>query len=773
VNQKGIAHIFLILIILVGIGVGLYLIQNPQIFTPKANVDPLAKITNEGFETTLNPFGNPWGWKKKPNPNMPVSIGGAGLKQYISKKADGSYLYQDSDGAIKEALAQYYAKTNTGYIYLDSYTPHSSGIDQRSIDVITRTKQLNPNVKFLGYYVQWEPPPGWEEIITKADAGDQYFEDFLVHQDNRPSRKEYRITARPDKPEWGPVPLLDITNPNVRAYVVPKLVASIQAAKMDGVMNDGLFYHAANAYDPNSSFPNNYMPPSIKNAWPGAMAQFVQDIKTGMAGTNLEIFGNVDDDFPQFMQNDLLRAGRLDGVIFEDPFNARPNTDGIAKVAGLMDFVDSVGKKAIYIVSGAHNGTNFASTNPSEEILAHRYFLAAYMLTMRNGNNMFEYHHPTSIFYQYNSQAFFKEWDLNLGGATSGIESVGNGVFVRKFEKGYVYWNPTNSNYTIQGGRDLYNIDNGQDINGQVVPAKSGAFFVTSSVLQEYNNPPAGTRPSPSPSAILGPAPVSCQAAGGICADASNKAADGRTCSQSLNLGPTGDCTGTHIYCFAANSCTNPTPLPSSMVNISTIPGSGTITPGAQTITWDKASGAVKFTLKIDDRANEFNQACDGNNLAGDICLTNYTSNTFEFNFIEGHTYTVQVFQHDSSRAQLGGPVSVGVIAQYTPPGAFTLNQPVAFCSGNNSHIRLSWTSPATNAPRPGVNSGYFIYIDGQYKYNALHALNLDDPEPKTPGQTYRYKVEAVVVPAKTPSNEQTIVAANCSLAAPNFNQKT
>ncbi len=36
-NQKGIAHLFLILLILAGIGVGLYLVQNPTIFNPKAD----------------------------------------------------------------------------------------------------------------------------------------------------------------------------------------------------------------------------------------------------------------------------------------------------------------------------------------------------------------------------------------------------------------------------------------------------------------------------------------------------------------------------------------------------------------------------------------------------------------------------------------------------------------------------------------------------------------------------------------------------------------
>ena len=35
--------------------------------------------------------------------------------------------------------------------------------------------------------------------------------------------------------------------------------------------------------------------------------------------------------------------------------------------------------------------------------------------------------------------AFFKEWDINLGAPTAAAEDLGNGVYLRKFQKGYVY----------------------------------------------------------------------------------------------------------------------------------------------------------------------------------------------------------------------------------------------------------------------------------------------------------------------------------------------
>lgn len=60
-NQKGIAHLFVVLILLIGIIAGVYLVQHPQIFKPKAhegnpvNTDSLFDITNY---SELEPSGS-------------------------------------------------------------------------------------------------------------------------------------------------------------------------------------------------------------------------------------------------------------------------------------------------------------------------------------------------------------------------------------------------------------------------------------------------------------------------------------------------------------------------------------------------------------------------------------------------------------------------------------------------------------------------------------------------------------------------------------------
>lgn len=482
-NQQGFGHVILVLILLAATGITAYLALTQLTKIPKptkvGETPQPGKITQENYETTLNPFGDPWAWKKNSNPSIPVML-----------SAPAHYLkYQDPDKFILESQAKYLAKSNAPFLYFDSYEPHVEGQNPKSIELITRIKQLNPNIKALGYFVQWEAPPGYDEVIKGADNGNSAFEAFFVHKKDLPATKENRLNGRPDHPEWGEF-LMDITNPDYRAFVIPKIVASIRASKMDGLMNDMLFYNLTDRFNnPPRSLPDNLLPGQTKDAWPKAMIAFIQELKTAM-GPELYLFGNVDDGDPKFMKNDLLAPGRLDGVFFEDPFNGRSNPNSIERINNLMDIVDSFGKKSIMIVTGSANGTTFNTSNNELEKATQRYFFANYLITLRSSNHVYLYYYPTSINSQFNSEAFFREWDLDIGPALSEAEKLGNGVWLRKFERAWVYWNPTQNDYQIKGSKELFNIDNGQELTGQLVPANSGAIFVTPDLLTEYNRPP-------------------------------------------------------------------------------------------------------------------------------------------------------------------------------------------------------------------------------------------------------------------------------------------
>jgi hypothetical protein len=204
-----------------------------------------------------------------------------------------------------------------------------------------------------------------------------------------------------------------------------------------------------------------------------------------------------------------------------------------------------------------------------------------------------------------------------------------------------------------------------------------------------------------------------------------------------------------------------PEPDLAAPINLS-IPGLTTVPPGPVPLTWERAPGHVDFTVKIDDLANDYNN-CDGPDRSGDVCLQHYTGGgVYTHNFIKDHNYNIQVFQQNAAGQDVGGTVGVSVTAQ--APGPFTLAANT-YCSVGNSHIRLGWSKPTTG-PRPGIDSGYFVYVNGQYTYNALHVFRFDDPTPRVPGQTYKYKIEAVVnagAGGKTFSNEIDVVAENCN----------
>lgn len=60
-NQKGIAHLFLILIVLGGIVLGVYLSLNPQVFSPRAQTapPPAVKLYLPDSDSEYSPYASP------------------------------------------------------------------------------------------------------------------------------------------------------------------------------------------------------------------------------------------------------------------------------------------------------------------------------------------------------------------------------------------------------------------------------------------------------------------------------------------------------------------------------------------------------------------------------------------------------------------------------------------------------------------------------------------------------------------------------------------
>lgn len=277
-NESGFALVQLLFLALLGTGLvaALNLSLHPAVFNSKANELP----AKSSYETVYNPFGDPWASKKNPYSSIPVSLSVATIRSE-PKNAIAEWPENEID---------YYAKSNAPILYLDraNLQLKSEEAVTKMKNAITRIKAKNPNIKIIGYFVNHESNLIEEEVVARANAGEAYFEAFFVHKKNLPATKDNRVTRRPDHPEWGWRPLFDITNPNYRSYVIPKLITAMDQMGLDGVMMDSQFWNTLylrGLVQPNVVIAGNEVPDDIAGKWPGAQAVFLSELKSaGGAG---------------------------------------------------------------------------------------------------------------------------------------------------------------------------------------------------------------------------------------------------------------------------------------------------------------------------------------------------------------------------------------------------------------------------------------------------------------------------------------------------------
>lgn len=552
-KQKGFAQYLVIIILLAGIGVTVYLTQFTQIFKPKANTGTTpTKISDSAFEPDYNPFGDPWDWKKSPardqqgNPYIPVSLGVPSYRALGPKK---------DTNEIPQREIEYLAKSNSPILYMDSAVLQ---LERNPVDndlgKYIKLKSLigslkNKGIEVIGYTVAHEGVP-WANWIaelanerTRADefglVRPDYYESFFIHKKNTQSTRENRVGT-----------IMNITNPEYRAFIIPKMVEAMRELQLGGVLMDGVFADAINLMSVQDQIPEE-----IKAAWPGAAAQFAQELKTAM-GNDLLLFANVGREDVNYVKNDLFQPGRLDGIMLEDPIgrseqypgsgNEAPpfvpgsrsydNTSAMLKLAKEKDkyvmvvvntnvncppYPQELTDKLNLPPTAANNAVIqeaqtrsrtwcYEKTAETTERRYASFFLAAYLQQFQSPKQILIYYTPTNAFYQFFSETFFREWDLNIGLPIAQVEPVAGapGIFVRKFERAYVYLNTTYSNYSITSGSGIYDTVDGTEINRGIVPARSGRIFVTNALLQEFNQqPPALPSPSSSPSPSISPSP--------------------------------------------------------------------------------------------------------------------------------------------------------------------------------------------------------------------------------------------------------------------------
>lgn len=498
------AKIIAVLVIIIGIGTSLWLIRNPQVFQPKAT-----ESTDISFQSHYNPFGDPWASNIGTNPDIPIILSTGCYRR------GPKWTGRQTDPNVSDEEINHLAKSNTGLIFEECASlqgPNSELNRQRLINIATKLKQKNPNAKYIGYHVFWVidfDPQFSTDIYAKAEAdqmcGGAKCETFFIHKKGLPPTKANRLGH-----------YLDITNPYYRQYIAPKIAQTLTEMNMDGFLADGV-----TPFLPGVD--NNLIPDDIRNNWSASWPDLLRDVKAAI-GPNKLLFVNSGGhgvNFSRAMVSNDGNSPRADGLMWEDPFGPLGgdivSSGRLAEINSMLDMVTSLNKYLMIVVNTNVNCGNYSGqparycydqTNKAQQSSFQKYYLSLFLNVFRNNKTTLIYYNPLLTGPQFDSEAFFRDWNLKIGQPTTGMQEVSPGVFLRKFQKAWVYWNNSNGGYTVAGA-GLYNL-NGTQASQHSIPAKSGAIYVTQAVLTDWNQPPPSPSPiiSPSPSIIPSPSTI-------------------------------------------------------------------------------------------------------------------------------------------------------------------------------------------------------------------------------------------------------------------------
>lgn len=183
-----------------------------------------------------------------------------------------------------------------------------------------------------------------------------------------------------------------------------------------------------------------------------------------------------------------------------------------------LGIVESLNKQLMFVVNtnaGSNCGTGggsldfcFKNTNRERELAFQRYYLAGYLNFFRGSKTFLTYYTPTESGPQFNSEAFFRDWNTKIGQPLGTNQEVAPGVYRRIFQNAQVYWNNSTVDHRINFGGPVYTLDGEQVVN-YTLKAKSGMIFTTSNP-----GPTPTPTPTPTPSPTATPDQTTCTPAG-------------------------------------------------------------------------------------------------------------------------------------------------------------------------------------------------------------------------------------------------------------------
>ena len=732
-NQKGFAPLLLVittLLLLAGIGIGIYLIQNPAIFKPKASEIQQAEIqktpSNSKYGSTpISELNN------YPKPVNHIQIAGnLDFGSYPSVHLFKRFIATEYD----------YFFYNPGAWMGKSEFPTSMDDYNEIWQIIAEIKGMNPKSK-QGLYIGGVLSPDsyyWPYLFLKNR------DDLVLHRKNGqvvekiPNWKDAASGAE----GYRYLRLINLFNPNTTEEIGNFWKNIYQTKKVDGLLIDG--------FDPLVNADWTRRPAGFSDSekglglaegckegpcssdayWTSNMPAFTSRLSQISESVGADVFSNglfwygynPNDAWSQFRGPVAQNFANYNtGVLSEWIVEAYVYPDRFKDYMEAIQNITNKNKKVFFyaIPQVLKYITPSPYTDAKNNLDMERFFLGSYLLIQKNPLTFFGYHpgQPYSAYFNtsyptdnktFPEMFFYKDWNLDYGNPQTPYAIAPNGLYYRGYDNGVIYVNPTDQPITNDlAPQQTYLIWDpcyGTQVKDRMTfPPKSGYFLFYQTKGCNYNITPSfnlsemngttkeinrGTHNftwTPQPGAFKYTVKIDDHANDfNQGCDGNNKEGDRCETFWTSNIytytfieghkytvqvfqhDASGAQIGQPIGVYVNTGATNPSPV----FNVST-EGSTNIPEGNQTFTWNKKDGAAKFTLKIDDQANAFHQHCDGNNLLGDICDNTLTSNFYSFDFVKDHNYTVQVFQHDGSGSQLGEPssifVTIGTTSTPTP----------------------------------------------------------------------------------------------------------
>jgi len=429
-----------------------------------------ANVQNAGSteEAALNGFGDPWSLAK-PNPSIAL----AGATGCYRKPAEGmSYAFSEAELQFHETLATPFVIEGCAVI-IETDPPvvnDRPGGDTAALkERVKQFKESNPSEKYIGYFdfSKWESTPIGYKDVLKEHTG------WFVYADGA-SKDDLKNRVQLRRGGY----LLDVTNPEYQDFISQKIAEGLSYYGMDGLLADNI--HAAPVLKEGAALPGD-----IAENWGQGEVAILQKIKEKIGGDKY-LFANVGRDEKAPFKKSVLAA--VDGVMAEDGFSpiAKPLDPSKGRLAGTLRLYDMAAKAGKYVIVTANtlvDGSKFDTTSSEREHAFARYYLAAHLI-FRQGNVLLLYNPPSALQPQYGAEAFFSDWNINVGEPKGAYEELAAGVYERAFANSVVYLNTTEEPYPITAPAGFDLAPDKTQVSEFNLPPKSGFILSRPEALQ-------------------------------------------------------------------------------------------------------------------------------------------------------------------------------------------------------------------------------------------------------------------------------------------------